>query len=198
MATSQELNFVRLKSFAATLAERWTCSADVVLDPIGLNLHEELGNIDYFCTPLNTVTFASTGGDGVHFGLLSEEDSSAAPVVMTVPCADSNAKKCNLVLGESLFEFLCLGVNRGFFSLEQLAYDREKTIKLYSSRLFLKDEYDAQEQELLNALKTEFGLQPWPEIDGRLRELERQYLPKLDFPDFDEWCRRNGVGEIKL
>jgi len=39
-------------------------------DPIGLILLGKLENLEYWCTPTNSITFASTGGDGVHYGLL--------------------------------------------------------------------------------------------------------------------------------
>src|SRR5258705_9250050 len=73
-------------------------------------------------TPKNSIAFASTGGDGVHYCLLAVEEqiTEQSPVVMVVPC---NSKKSQLIVGESLSDFLSLGCVIGYFFLEQLVYD---------------------------------------------------------------------------
>ena len=52
-------------------------------DPIGLILLGRLQSFDYWCTPSNSITFATTGGDGVHYGLLDIGSgfSNESPVV---------------------------------------------------------------------------------------------------------------------
>src|SRR3954453_21118217 len=54
-------------------------------------------------TPTNSVTFASTGASGVHFGFVPMQDVplDRSPVVMTVPLADDP----NHLVGGSLSEF---------------------------------------------------------------------------------------------
>lgn len=42
-------------------------------DPIGLILFKDVACWNYWCTPTNTLTFATTGGDGVHYGILRIE-----------------------------------------------------------------------------------------------------------------------------
>ncbi len=92
------------------------------LESVGLIMEDELIEEWYECTPLNCLTFASTGGDGVHFSIIKDLDQS--PVVMTVPM---NFDEENLVIANSLYEFLCLGSHFGFFNLEQLSYNFETT-----------------------------------------------------------------------
>src|SRR5512133_3142334 len=99
------------------------CAKDprwVLGEPCGLFLERPLARWNYFCTPANSLTFASTGGDGVHYGFLrvSGVAPDSWPVVMTVPMADTH----NLVVSADLKEFLGLGYNVRWFSLEGLVY----------------------------------------------------------------------------
>ena len=95
------------------------------LAELGLIIHRHLDRLSYESTPSNVWTFASTGGDGVHFSLLDlgEGPTESSPVVMTVPMAFGD-REPNWVLGESLRDFLALGRGIGYFSLDQLAYGR--------------------------------------------------------------------------
>ena len=182
-----EPTYQQILNLAERLSRRLEASPESVFEPIGLILQVPPERWDYFCTPLNSLTFASTGGDGVHFGFMLIDGRAPAPILMTVPMADEK----NYVVGESLFEFLCLGVRRGYFYLEQLAYGREAAIMMLDEGAI--GEAAVDETYLLNALRTEFGLRPWPEIEGRLRELEQRYAPVIRAPDFEEWRTRNGV-----
>src|SRR5687768_2088705 len=60
----------------------------------------------YESTPKNSVTFATMGGDGVHFGVVTTDiqRTGIQPVVMTVPMVSKN-----VVLADTLDEFLGLG-----------------------------------------------------------------------------------------
>jgi hypothetical protein len=49
-----------------------------------------------------------------------------SPVVITIPAAFPGQ---NLIVGESLFDFLCLGTYRGYFCPGELAYDPELTLR---------------------------------------------------------------------
>ena len=113
------------------LADEFAGSDDNALfGECGLFLQRPLSRWDYFCTPLNTLTFASTGGDGVHYGLLLGSDTpyDQLPVVMTVPMSD----QYNTVVAETLGEFLGLGYFVGWFSLEQLAYEPRWATEYYN------------------------------------------------------------------
>ncbi len=85
------------------------------------------------CTPINTLTFAVTGGEDTHFCLLLVQGrvTEASPVVLTVPHSGGDAQESNFIVGENLIDFLCLGYYRGFFSLEQLAFGFRETLKAH-------------------------------------------------------------------
>lgn len=125
-------------------------------DHCGLILCEEEGPWHYTASPLNSDTFATTGGDGVHssFLVLPGRDPSQFPIVMAVPMNDL----CNVIVGENLIEFLCLGCRTGYFCLEQLVYERIPTIRaIEAAREFPADEVQAH---LLRRLCLQFGLKP--------------------------------------
>lgn len=61
----------------------------------GLFLVRPLIRWQYSGTPLNTLTFASTGGDGLHYGFFLMPDFALdeQPIVMTVP-GSKQCKRC--------------------------------------------------------------------------------------------------------
>ena len=97
----------------------------------GLGLIEPLVRYESHATPKNTVAFAETGGDDVHFNLVTVKGavSDESPVVMTTPYASEKPLECNFLLGMSLREFLSLGCDWGFDQLEQLPYAWEETVE---------------------------------------------------------------------
>ncbi len=153
------------------------------LDPIGLILLGKLERETYFCTPQNSITFAITGGNGVHYGLLDigEGYSDSSPVVMTVPMSDTH----NTIVGGNLVDFLCLGCRQGYLSLDELVHSRDKTLRLLDSCVF--NEYaDTREMQLFDALTKEFDLSPWDDHAARLTELDEAFSGLVDaksYPD---------------
>lgn len=93
---------------AHRLAAETAAEPASVFEPVGLFLEDpgQQRTWDYDATPANSIAFASTGGDGVHFSALAVGIGDAAPVVMTVPVAFDTP---NHVVGGSLREFLALG-----------------------------------------------------------------------------------------
>lgn len=141
-------------------------------DPIGLILHGKVERASYWCTPKNSITFASTGGDGVHYGLLDVGQGyvDESPVVMTVPMCDNP----NTIVGSDLLDFLALGCRQGYFSLEQLIYQREAMLAVLDSGQY---DVEAEENEIqhLETISRRFSLRPWKDHAIRLHELEREY-----------------------
>lgn len=148
-------------------------------DPIGLILLAPPRNYGYWCTPINSLTFAVTGGDGVHYGLLdvNGEFTDFSPVVMTVPTCDTP----NTIVGANLREFLSLGCRFGYFALEQLVYQREDTLRELTLGRF-DPEQGEDESRLLNNLTKAFNLKPWAAPRHRLEELEAVFGPRLQMP----------------
>lgn len=129
-------------------------------------------------TPTNTLAFATTCGDDVHFGMLSREGlfGDLSPIVMTVPMASDNPLECNFVLGETLHEFLCLGCVHGFSDLEKLAYTWKSD--LFTQYAIPPKPTDDKSYERFRAA---FSLTPWPEIEERQKSLDAVFKATLQF-----------------
>jgi hypothetical protein len=183
----------KLWSIADREAEKTKREFSLVFDPIGLMLIRPLAKKYYSSTPINSFTFAHTGGDGVHFSLVSlgDKESEDSPVVMTVPM---NYPEVNLIVGENLFEFLCLGEQLGYFLLEQLVYNEAQTIGwLLNPKKFILEEYGAnpsdsfppgyylEQERLLGIFRETFGLKPWNNLKSRLDELQNNFMGMLKF-----------------
>ncbi|MGQ0846125.1 MAG: hypothetical protein ACT4QF_18520 [Sporichthyaceae bacterium] len=134
---------------------------ELVFDPVGLILQpaDRATEWDYDATPLGATTFASTGGDGVHFSLVESPANSV--IVMTVPMMWDRP---NVVVGGNLQEFLSLGCRFGYFELEQLAYDLAGTAGAIQTAV-------EEDEVLLSELRRRLGLKPWPSVRTRLEEL---------------------------
>jgi hypothetical protein len=143
----------------------------------GLFLVRPLVRWEYFCTPLNTLTFASTGGDGVHYGLLPTAGVpyDQLPVVMTVPMSDRN----NIVVAETLKEFLGLGYFVGWFSLEQLSYDPDWALSYFSQPD--PDTWPEREEEL-RLIRDELAINYAALSLNRIQALNDRYLSSLVLP----------------
>lgn len=158
--------------------ERW----EMGLQSLGLILGEELGATHYSTlTPINCRSFASTGGDGCHFSLYVDDGriTEESFVVMTVP--DSYT---NVIVGENLFDFLCLGVRRGYFCLAYVS--SPKYLDAYTNPNWKPesptDEFpDPNDLIKLEWLAQRLNLQPWTD-PKRLAELQEKYLPLLKLP----------------
>lgn len=91
------------------------------------------------------------------------------PVVMTVPMEWDSP---NHVVGESLQEFLALGSARGYFALEQIAYDLGQACEEIEST---RRERDSERVAVLRLLRQRFGLRRWRGVRERLLSLRKRY-----------------------
>ncbi len=157
--------------------------------PLGLILHPRLKRCGYWCDPTNCLTFASTGGDGVHFSFVVRDGkvTEKSPVVITVPVGFDHP---NLIGGESLFDFLCLGYHRGYFALETASADA--FFQAYASSEWQPTEnwhyavgygVDEQQRRLLNFLIAKLGLRPWKDLKRKFERLQKLYIPLLEMPE---------------
>ncbi len=155
-------------------------------DHLGLHLLPELEKWEYFFTPRNAWAFAHTGGNGVHFSFLESDGSitESSPVVITIPSPNGLP---NYIVGENLYDFLCFGIYRGYFALEQLPSDR--LFDAYSSPEWQPEtSYDSavgygvdqNALQLLGLLRDEFLLVPWREPREKFTRLQETYLPLLE------------------
>ncbi|WP_147320911.1 hypothetical protein [Hymenobacter lapidiphilus] len=96
---------------------------------------------------------------------------------MTVPIAETN-----VVVAETLAEFLGIGSRMGWFELEQLAYDAPRTVAYYG---VAPAEVSTQEQTFLDLVRTELRVAPVALTSERLAYLNRRYLPQVQVPPFE-------------
>jgi hypothetical protein len=121
----------------------------------------------YDSTPVNSLTFGATGGDGIHYGYLT--DIADGPVVLTVPLGDNH----NIVVGASADDFLRMAYYRGFSWLEELAYDWDAGVKEYALEAA---DTSPVVIELLPYLRGRMDLQPIPDLPAHLAGLQERYL----------------------
>jgi hypothetical protein len=156
---------------------------------VGLILERKLV-ADYYdwCTPKNCWTFAHTGGNGVHFSLLARDGAvrDDSPVVLTNPGGMGHS----CIVGEDLHDFLCLGALRGYFGLEQLTYNPELTLEVYTDPKWQPSEEwhyavgyvcGEQERQVLDLLAAWFQLRHWT-VRAKFARLQKEYLGQLDLP----------------
>jgi hypothetical protein len=141
---------------------------------VGLGLCQPTKAGGYDCSPENSRMFARTGGDGIHYSfvLLPDTPVKEGPVVATYP-ADPDTN--NVIVGEDLSEFLCLGCRCGYEMVP------------YSNRLPpCPDAHGAMDereiafarlrQQILDYLVHRLDLKPWADEPRRLEELRQRYL----------------------
>lgn len=164
---------------------------DVGFGALGLILNRRLENGGYWCTPTNSLAFARTGGNGVHFSFLVRNGkvTRSSPVVVTIPCEFGQP---NFIGGATLKDFLNLGYHRGYFAMETLA--SKKWFQPYSSAKWQPKEdrdyavgygVDVHQRMLLDYLIAELGLSPWTDLKRKFHRLQKQYLPRLELPRDD-------------
>ena len=155
------------------------------LMPLGFEVLETLENWEYHCTPVNSVTFGATGGDGVHFNLLTTGGGQGA-IVMTSPVGEIP----NVVVGSSMAEFLRLGYYACFGWLGDLAYDLSSAALGYHG-----NEQDLLEggAELRDRLRDVFGLKPVEDVVKHLTVLQDRHLRDLILTAPDVWNKQHGV-----
>lgn len=163
---------------AAAIAPRFNLSAEAVLDYCGLLL--EIPSVrDYidWSTPRNVLTFATTGGDSVHYSYLVDErlPEGVCPIVMTLPCADAQS----FVIAENFQEFFDYGYYVGWFSLEQLYYEEEEGAAYFRQA---SPTFGDIGTEQLPLLRKALNMKPVPPTLARFAELHDKYHALLDIP----------------
>jgi hypothetical protein len=187
-----------LREFDAEAAQRFPADYDNGLGQMGTLLHSKLDNCGYWCTPKNSLTFASTGGDGVHFSFILQNDAitEESPVIVTVPAYSSEPENANYVVANNLRNYLRFGLHRGYFALEQLAYYRDLTLEAYSSPHWQPTEdwhysvgYHLHEngQRVRDFLVERFQLTSLAYTVSEFEALQDKFKPLLDYPAENEW-----------
>ena len=149
---------------------------DKGLGAIGLFLHNPPRNARYQASPLNSVTFASLGVDGIHLGSVTDAHAvdPMAPVVLTIPMSFDVP---NFIVGESLYDFLCLGCRHGYSNLANLHRQTEVTLNAYQN--VPESFFDERAADILQTLSDELLLVPWPDVRGHFEDLQSRHLSML-------------------
>lgn len=154
------------------------------LQSLGLILKPELewGGYEYY-SPINCRCFAGTGGDGCHFSLFVDDGRITEKSFVVVTCPDAFDHP-NVIVGENLYDFLCLGVRRGYFCLAYIL--NPKYLDAYTNPDWKPespaDEFpDSSDLIKLQWLAQRLNLKPWTD-PNRLAELQEKYLPLLRLP----------------
>lgn len=152
---------------------------------------DELENGSYWCTPTNSLAFAWTGGDGVHFSFIvrnSRVDSNS-PILLTAPANGGNA---NLILAPDFRTFLRLGLRRGYFALEQLTYNPTEALQVYGSPDWEPSEQlhydvgyvpDAQQKKVIAFVAESLKLEPFSFAPEEFAALQDRFMPLLELPE---------------
>ncbi|HEU5108136.1 MAG TPA: hypothetical protein VFT95_06220 [Micromonosporaceae bacterium] len=85
--TESDQDWLRLWRLAQRLAADTRDDPALTFTAVGLGLEDpaQAHAWEYDATPRNCMTFASTGGDGVHFSILTEVADAAAGAVVPRP-----------------------------------------------------------------------------------------------------------------
>ncbi|QDU42110.1 hypothetical protein Mal52_05650 [Symmachiella dynata] len=159
---------------------------DIALSPVTKESRD--GYHFYWCCPLNAIPFANTSMDGAHFSLLDTE-TDVQPVILVAPDAFENPY---VVVGESFYEFLCLGCVHGFACVAAMAHRPSEMVKYLEgdpdrdSANETARERVKQAQWLLEKLRERFQLHPWQNVGQRLFELQEEFLDAIEIPPEDE------------
>jgi hypothetical protein len=162
---------------------------------IGLFLDRPMKPFGYYCTPKNVKTFAHTGCDGVHYSVLEipSRSLSESPVVMTVPANYDNPNP-NIIVGENLHEFLCLGSKASYLALEELSYAEGNLTPLKTNNY--ADDLTKLQIALLAGLSYKLSLKSWLHLEERIAALQDKYADLLVIPDEEQDLETRSQQEI--
>ena len=168
-----DISLSKLWQLDDLIKERWGRKFYNHIDYCGLIPVRDPGEFNYDCTPKNSLIFASTGGNGVHFGIINGANGTKGPIVMTSPMAEVS----NMVIAENLEEFFSIGFHVGWFALEQLAYDRDDTIKYQNQP---DPDLNAAQIRFLELVRSHFNLSHSPLSTNKLEWLQNEYFHHLE------------------
>lgn len=131
---------------------------------LGIDFHEREG---YFCTPVDSLPFAHTGGDGIHYALLTDfglvKDLDEAPVIRVSPMDSDRVRLIALNLHDffSLHFFDELVLLNEYSSEEAyLESVRKEEARDLNSEWFDHNRYKREKKKVLNEVQEVFDLAP--------------------------------------
>ena len=162
----------------------FACEVEYLDEPTGLFLGIDFNNKEeYFCTPIDSFRFASTGMDGMHYVLLTDfglvKDLNEAPVFRISPMDTESIRLVALNLSDffSLHFFDELLMLNEYESEEAyLNSIREEEASDLNSEWFDHDRYKREKEMVINKVQEKFGLSPIPNAFQYIQDIrfERQ------------------------
>ncbi len=142
---------------------------------------ESFHGLVYKSTPMNCIPFAFTGGDGTHYSILNYS-IDFVPIVITCPMnCGIYPQDDNIIIAENISEFLSIGFYNGWFSLEQLFYDKVSAIDYYSKEDMDTAFQNSDSKVFIKMINSYFKTNHIPLSEERLNELKLKYFDFLEF-----------------
>lgn len=142
---------------------------------LGINFNEKEG---YFCTPVDSFPFARTGGDGIHYALLTDfglvKDLDDAPVIRVSPMDSDRVR----LVARNLYDFFSLHFFDALILLNEYPSEeaylesvRKEEARDLNSEWFDHDRWKRGKQKVLNEIQDKFNLTPIPNPVQYLQEI---------------------------
>jgi hypothetical protein len=162
------------------------------LDALGVMFSkpDQLKREGYYRTPTNTVAFCNTGGDGTHFSFLVRDArvDADSPIVLTAP---ANSLNENHILADNFRTFLCMGLRRGYFAMQQFAFDPKEALRVYGTPDWHPTEKQhisvgympgERQQKVIAFVAEQLKLEPFAYTEPEFQVLQDRFKPLLQIP----------------
>lgn len=158
-------------------------SLDIIFSPL-----TELSNFRYYCTPLNSLSFARTGVDGEHFSFLVVDGivNDRSPIVVTAPMGLEGSQ--NAIVSQNFRVFLQLWIRFGGFPLVDLAFRQKHALQVYTDAHWQPNEseityrQDLNHKAVLASVAAKLDLCPHVYTLKTFQSLQQRYIPLLQMP----------------
>ncbi|MGF7036201.1 hypothetical protein J2T17_007253 [Paenibacillus mucilaginosus] len=137
-------------------------------NPIGLGLSMDFEDTEgYFCTPVDSLPFAWTGGDGIHYALLTDfgliKDLNEAPVICISPMDSERTR----LVARNLYDFFSLHFFDELILLSEFPSEevylecvRIEETKNLNSEYFDHDRFKREKMKVINEVQEQFNFAP--------------------------------------
>ncbi len=153
-----------------------------------LGFHIDLESADYDLTPPDLISFAWTGGDGIHFGFLTDfselKDLTQAYIVCVSPTNDPPIK----IVARNINEFLIIVCQlKDAEALDDLDFDIPEKEWLTEIELELDENNEDfnNTMQMIQILKSEFNLKEMSSIYDYIEEVRLERAKSISLTSLD-------------
>ncbi|KRE39726.1 hypothetical protein [Paenibacillus sp. Soil522] len=171
----------------------FACEVEYLEKPTGLFLGIDFNEKEgYFCTPIDSFSFARTGGDGLHYVLLTDfglvKDLNEAPVIRISPMDTESIR----LVAPNLSDFFSLHFFDELLLLNEYKSEeaylesiREEEANDLNSEWFDHDRWKREKAMVVNEVQEKFNLSPIPNAFQYLQDIrfERQLQISISTED---------------